>query len=95
MAVEVGIAKYTRRSMGDPPGPWATITVRPTDDAQHPSLPFQEAGSLFEDREGDTWKIVSSTVVEDTAPRNRVGPESKVYSWRYTAELVPQEIRER
>lgn len=88
MAVEVDIAKYTHKSMGEPPAPWATITVRSTDGAQHPSLPFQEAGSLFEDRDGDTWRIKSATVVENDYAGGDVAGVDALYSWRYLAELV-------
>lgn len=95
MAVEVGIAKYTHKSMGAATEPWATITVRPTDGAQHPSLPFQESGSLFEDRDGDTWRIKSATVVEDEYTGGYVVGVDAFYSWRYLAELVPPEVRER
>jgi hypothetical protein len=91
MAVDIDLKKYQHENPGAAPDTRATITVHATGDDQHPSLDFQSSGSFFEDRDGDTWRILRATVVEDSTTRYDDDDKRQTvqfYSWRYEAELV-------
>lgn len=68
----------------------ASITVEGDEGEDKPRLDFQSPGTLFRDRDGRAWRILSAEVVETQDPFGsaHVPVRECVYHWRYTAEPI-------